>query len=234
MAAIRRARHPRCPARGITLASGSGSGTPLRVRPRRGARRPFIRLKTDRLAASWAQATSAPLAFLRRIGCRRTDRRQAFVVIHAWSGGYMGQVKGGRAIVGWNWRTGSRGFTWWSAADPATSIGVASSPRRSSARAYRQRASPGSSRCSNWPTCSSRGDGGFGEHRCDASVGARRRPDGPSKAPSRCPWGPVGPRVRSVTTLPRCGYLDLGFECAGAARLHGRGQRGRGRRSGKR
>jgi heptosyltransferase-3 len=32
--------------------------------------------------------------------------------------------------------------------------------------------------------------------------------------PSR--WGPVGPRTRSVvTTLPGCGYLDLGFEYAG-------------------
>jgi ADP-heptose:LPS heptosyltransferase len=29
-------------------------------------------------------------------------------------------------------------------------------------------------------------------------------------------WGPVGPRVHSVvTTLPNCGYLDLGFEYAG-------------------
>lgn len=29
-------------------------------------------------------------------------------------------------------------------------------------------------------------------------------------------WGPVGPRVRSVvSTLPGCGYLDLGFEYAG-------------------
>lgn len=29
-------------------------------------------------------------------------------------------------------------------------------------------------------------------------------------------WGPVGPSVRSVvTTLPNCGYLDLGFEYAG-------------------
>lgn len=29
-------------------------------------------------------------------------------------------------------------------------------------------------------------------------------------------WGPLGPRVRSVvSTLPRCGYLDLGFEYAG-------------------
>jgi ADP-heptose:LPS heptosyltransferase len=29
-------------------------------------------------------------------------------------------------------------------------------------------------------------------------------------------WGPVGPRVRSVvSTMPGCGYLDLGFEYAG-------------------
>jgi heptosyltransferase-3 len=29
-------------------------------------------------------------------------------------------------------------------------------------------------------------------------------------------WGPIGPRVRSVvSTLPGCGYLDLGFEYAG-------------------
>ena len=29
-------------------------------------------------------------------------------------------------------------------------------------------------------------------------------------------WGPLGPRARSVvTTLPHCGYLDLGFEYAG-------------------
>jgi len=29
-------------------------------------------------------------------------------------------------------------------------------------------------------------------------------------------WGPIGPRVRSVTTtFDRCGYLDLGFEYAG-------------------
>jgi heptosyltransferase I len=144
-----------------------------------------------------------------------------FAVLHPWSGGYMGWVKQWPAD---RWIELARRLH----DERGMSILLSGGPRDAGASAELA----ASMRATGTPAVSGSGQYSLAELAdvlCEAAItisvntgtmhlaallGAPTVSlEGPVPVAR---WGPLGPRVRSVeSTLPGCGYLDLGFEYAG-------------------